>query len=228
MSAGAQAIIDILEVYQWSCHIAKYSDIYKKCFTCVLPKCSKMTFRDCGLTCHKPCHVRVDNHCLQTSLPNMELWAHHQIYQFLSIWNIPMIPSMTWCTIHDITNKIFFLCCFSRYRGEFGLKIKDVSCILYKMSRMRYLSMFQLVKTTLWTELRIAGSSIVKIPRLNHLRSDQLTLSVITMHLCINELWVKYVILLITHTTQKTSPTESPQGIFNVSWWLPQDQPNQV
>ena len=31
--------------------------------------------RDCGLTCHKPCHIRVDNHCLQTSLPNMELWA---------------------------------------------------------------------------------------------------------------------------------------------------------
>jgi len=35
--------------------------------------------RDCGLTCHKPCHVRVDNHCTQTSLPNMELYRGSSI-----------------------------------------------------------------------------------------------------------------------------------------------------
>ena len=29
--------------------------------------------RDCGLVCHKPCHVRVAQHCAETSLPNMEL-----------------------------------------------------------------------------------------------------------------------------------------------------------
>ena len=29
--------------------------------------------RDCGLVCHKPCHVRVGEHCAQTSLPTMEL-----------------------------------------------------------------------------------------------------------------------------------------------------------
>ena len=97
MSAGAQAILNILDLKFSNDHVILQNiHIFIKCCACVLPKCSKMTFRDCGLTCHKPCHVRVDNHCLQTSLPNMELWAHHQIYQFLSIWNIPMIPSMTW------------------------------------------------------------------------------------------------------------------------------------
>jgi len=29
--------------------------------------------RDCGITTHKPCHVKVENHCLHTSLPSMEL-----------------------------------------------------------------------------------------------------------------------------------------------------------
>ena len=31
--------------------------------------------RDCSLICHKPCHVRVDTHCLETSMPQMELWV---------------------------------------------------------------------------------------------------------------------------------------------------------
>ena len=29
--------------------------------------------RDCALVCHKPCHVNVAEHCLETSLPAMEL-----------------------------------------------------------------------------------------------------------------------------------------------------------
>lgn len=29
--------------------------------------------RDCSMVCHKPCHIKVPSHCLETSLPNMEL-----------------------------------------------------------------------------------------------------------------------------------------------------------
>ena len=29
--------------------------------------------RDCSLICHKPCHIRVESHCLETSMPQMEL-----------------------------------------------------------------------------------------------------------------------------------------------------------
>ena len=29
--------------------------------------------RDCQLVCHKPCHIKVPDHCMETSLPKMEL-----------------------------------------------------------------------------------------------------------------------------------------------------------
>ncbi|XP_059087101.1 uncharacterized protein LOC131883608 isoform X2 [Tigriopus californicus] len=33
--------------------------------------------RDCGLVCHKACHVRVENHCTETSLPAMEIECYN-------------------------------------------------------------------------------------------------------------------------------------------------------
>jgi len=44
--------------------------------------------RDCGLVCHKPCHVRVAQHCAETSLPNMELECYDD-----SIIFIPRSPN---------------------------------------------------------------------------------------------------------------------------------------
>ena len=29
--------------------------------------------RDCSITVHKPCHIKVTDHCMETSLPNMDL-----------------------------------------------------------------------------------------------------------------------------------------------------------
>ena len=29
--------------------------------------------RDCSITVHKPCHTKVTDHCMETSLPNMDL-----------------------------------------------------------------------------------------------------------------------------------------------------------
>ena len=29
--------------------------------------------RDCSITVHKPCHIKVADHCMETSLPSMDL-----------------------------------------------------------------------------------------------------------------------------------------------------------
>jgi len=67
-----------LHIFMDHIFVARHIKLGSACQVCniLIPlRLGKQAYvcRDCGLTCHKPCHVRVDNHCLQTSLPNMEL-----------------------------------------------------------------------------------------------------------------------------------------------------------
>merc|ERR1719420_1607801 len=67
-----------LHIYMDHVFVARHIKLGSACQVCnsLIPlRLGKQAYvcRDCGLTCHKPCHIRVDNHCLQTSLPNMEL-----------------------------------------------------------------------------------------------------------------------------------------------------------
>ena len=45
------------------------------CLTSIPFRLGKQAYvcRDCQLTCHKPCHIKVVDHCMETSLPKMEL-----------------------------------------------------------------------------------------------------------------------------------------------------------
>jgi len=67
-----------LHIFMDHIFVARHIKLGSACQVCnvLIPlRLGKQAYvcRDCGLTCHKPCHIRVDNHCLQTSLPNMEL-----------------------------------------------------------------------------------------------------------------------------------------------------------
>ena len=128
--------------------VTKYFSLSSLCYHFLI------VTRDCGLTCHKPCHIRVDNHCLQTSLPNMELWVDLRFAYNLHIaynsqdfkkigWyypafiNIPKLGVMSsvslWHFIHawnycvargNDNNNHYCSCCISRYKGEYHRKME--------------------------------------------------------------------------------------------------------
>jgi len=73
-----------LHIFMDHIFVARHIKLGSACQVCnlLIPlRLGKQAYvcRDCGLTCHKPCHIRVDNHCLQTSLPNMELYKGSSI-----------------------------------------------------------------------------------------------------------------------------------------------------
>ena len=45
------------------------------CLTSIPFRLGKQAYicRDCQFVCHKPCHIKVPDHCMETSLPKMEL-----------------------------------------------------------------------------------------------------------------------------------------------------------
>lgn len=67
-----------LHIFMDHIFVARHIKLGSACQVCnlLIPlRLGKQAYvcRDCGLTCHKPCHIRVEGHCDQTSLPNMEL-----------------------------------------------------------------------------------------------------------------------------------------------------------
>jgi ribosomal protein L37AE/L43A len=67
-----------LHIYMDHIFTAQHIKLGTKCDACsrVIPlRLGKQAYvcRDCGTTTHKQCHTKVDTHCLQTTLPTMEL-----------------------------------------------------------------------------------------------------------------------------------------------------------
>jgi len=68
-----------LHVYLDHIFVARHIKLGTVCSACdtgIRMRLGKQAYvcRDCGITTHKPCHVKVENHCLHTSLPSMELY----------------------------------------------------------------------------------------------------------------------------------------------------------
>jgi len=68
-----------LHIYMDHIFTAQHIKLGTKCDVCsrVFPlRLGKQAYvcRDCGVTTHKQCHTKVETHCLQTSLPDMELY----------------------------------------------------------------------------------------------------------------------------------------------------------
>eukprot|EP00096_Caligus_rogercresseyi_P002302 TRINITY_DN14394_c0_g1_i1.p1 TRINITY_DN14394_c0_g1~~TRINITY_DN14394_c0_g1_i1.p1 ORF type:complete len:105 (-),score=15.97 TRINITY_DN14394_c0_g1_i1:77-391(-) len=67
-----------LHVYMDHIFVAKHIKRGKACHVCSknipfrLKKQGYMC-RDCQLICHKPCHIQVGTHCLESSLPAMDI-----------------------------------------------------------------------------------------------------------------------------------------------------------
>ena len=69
-------------------HFNIFSGTYCKVCNMTIPfRLSKQGYvcRDCSVTVHKPCHVKVTTHCARTSLPAMELWVKANI-SFHPFW----------------------------------------------------------------------------------------------------------------------------------------------
>jgi len=67
-----------LHVYMDHIFVAQHMKLGSICSACkrAIPlRLGKQAYvcRDCGIITHKPCHVKVESHCLQTTLPSMEL-----------------------------------------------------------------------------------------------------------------------------------------------------------
>ena len=67
-----------LHIYMDHVFVARHIKLGSSCHVCSIVKPLRLgkqayVCHDCGLVCHKPCHVRVQIHCANTSLPNMEL-----------------------------------------------------------------------------------------------------------------------------------------------------------
>jgi len=72
-----------LHIYLDHIFVARHIKLGTVCAACDMSipmRLGKQAYvcRDCGITVHKPCHVKVDNHCLQTSLPSMELEYYNE------------------------------------------------------------------------------------------------------------------------------------------------------
>ena len=102
-------------------------------------------------------------------------WIKYAIQMASLHLGILLIPSLTWHIIHDVITlmikaqliSLFLFAAFPDIEVSMTGKYNVVSwySITWPILKLCFL-------TILWTESRIAGSSIVKIPRLNHLRSD--------------------------------------------------------
>jgi ribosomal protein L37AE/L43A len=67
-----------LHVYMDHIFVAQHMKLGSSCVACkrgIPLRMGKQAYvcRDCGIITHKPCHIKVESHCIQTSLPSMEL-----------------------------------------------------------------------------------------------------------------------------------------------------------
>jgi len=66
-----------LHVYMDHIFVAQHIKSGSSCVACkrgIPLRMGKQAYvcRDCGIITHKPCHIKVESHCIQTSLPSME------------------------------------------------------------------------------------------------------------------------------------------------------------
>jgi len=67
-----------LHVYMDHIFVAQHMKLGSSCVVCkrgIPLRMGKQGYvcRDCGIITHKPCHIKVESHCIQSSLPSMEL-----------------------------------------------------------------------------------------------------------------------------------------------------------
>merc|ERR1719309_398926 len=67
-----------LHVYMDHIFVAQHMKLGSSCVVCkrgIPLRMGKQGYvcRDCGIITHKPCHIKVESHCIQSSLPTMEL-----------------------------------------------------------------------------------------------------------------------------------------------------------
>eukprot|EP00090_Calanus_glacialis_P010043 TRINITY_DN18425_c0_g1_i1.p1 TRINITY_DN18425_c0_g1~~TRINITY_DN18425_c0_g1_i1.p1 ORF type:complete len:540 (+),score=148.32 TRINITY_DN18425_c0_g1_i1:22-1620(+) len=72
-----------LHVYMDHIFVAQHMKLGTSCVACkhAIPlRLGKQAYvcRDCGIITHKPCHIKVESHCLQTTLPSMELEYYNE------------------------------------------------------------------------------------------------------------------------------------------------------
>jgi len=72
-----------LHVYMDHIFVAQHIKLGSCCSACkrsIPLRLGKQAYvcRDCGITTHKPCHIKVETHCLQTTLPSLELEYYNE------------------------------------------------------------------------------------------------------------------------------------------------------
>ena len=73
---NSSKLINVIHVYALFVFISIFSGT--QCDACLEPiplRIGKQGYvcRDCSFTVHKPCHIKVTDHCMETSLPAMDL-----------------------------------------------------------------------------------------------------------------------------------------------------------